>query len=184
MKRILITTIMMLLLPGAYSAVAQDYQAPQVKISQDKVRVNGKSYYAHVVTEKQTLYSISKAYNVSLQDIYDANKNLDLENAGLKTGQVIFIPTQPSAPAQAPAAKPYVKVDYKGKACLVIGPGPLALSWPLQDSQDRRAGNQNRTRSRRCSRRYGARFRSGHPRQDQSSGSAALHQQPSFRQHG
>ena len=61
--------------------------------------MNGKSYYAHVVTEKQTLYSISKAYNVSLQDIYDSNRNLDLENAGLKVGQVIFIPTQPTAPA-------------------------------------------------------------------------------------
>ena len=82
-----------------FQASAQQYDAPEVKISQDKVRVNGKSYYAHVVTEKQTLYSISKAYNVSLQDIYDSNRNLDLENAGLKVGQVIFIPTQPSAPA-------------------------------------------------------------------------------------
>ena len=84
---------------AGFQAAAQQYEAPEVKISQDKVRVNGKSFYAHVVTEKQTLYSISKAYNVSLQDIYDSNKNLDLENAGLKVGQVIFIPTQPSAPA-------------------------------------------------------------------------------------
>jgi LysM repeat protein len=81
-------------------AFAQDYETPEVKISQDKVRVRGKSYYAHVVTDKQTLYSISKAYNVSLQDIYEANRNLDLETSGLKTGQVIFIPTQPSAPAE------------------------------------------------------------------------------------
>ncbi len=84
---------------AGFQAAAQQYEAPEVKISQDKVRVNGKSYYAHVVTEKQTLYSISKAYNVSLQDIYDSNRNLDLENAGLKVGQVIFIPTQPTAPA-------------------------------------------------------------------------------------
>ena len=81
-------------------AAAQQYQAPEVKISQDKVRVNGKSYYAHVVTEKQTLFSISKAYDVSLQDIYDSNRNLDLENAGLKVGQVIFIPTQGTKPAE------------------------------------------------------------------------------------
>ena len=110
MKRKLITTIFMVLSLGALSAAAQDYQAPQVKISQDKVRVNGKSYYAHVVTEKQTLYSISKAYNVSLQDIYDANKNLDLENAGLKAGQVIFIPTQPSAPAETAPSAPATAV--------------------------------------------------------------------------
>ena len=130
MKRILITTIMMLLLPGAYSAVAQDYQAPQVKISQDKVRVNGKSYYAHVVTEKQTLYSISKAYNVSLQDIYDANKNLDLENAGLKTGQVIFIPTQPSAPAQAPAATAEAPAESPAPALRRQPSSPAAWSVP------------------------------------------------------
>ncbi|MCR5519574.1 MAG: LysM peptidoglycan-binding domain-containing protein [Bacteroidales bacterium] len=105
MKTRLITAILLVLTAGAFSAAAQDYQVPPVKISQDKVRVNGKSYYAHVVTEKQTLFSISKAYNVSLQDIYDANKNLDLENAGLKTGQVIFIPTQPSAPAASTAVE-------------------------------------------------------------------------------
>ena len=44
MKRKLITTIFMVLSLGALGAAAQDYQAPQVKISQDKVRVNGKSY--------------------------------------------------------------------------------------------------------------------------------------------
>lgn len=78
-------------------AAAQDYEVPEIKLSKDKVRVNGKSYYAHVATEKQTLYSISKAYNVSLQDIYDANRNLDLENSGLKAGQVILIPVAPAA---------------------------------------------------------------------------------------
>ena len=115
-KRLIITIFLSVLL--AVPAAAQAYQAPEVKISQDKVRVNGKSYYAHVVTERQTLYSISKAYNVSLRDIYDSNKNLDLENAGLKVGQVIFIPTKPSAPASAdepeekPAEKSVVVVPY------------------------------------------------------------------------
>ena len=131
-KRLIITIFLSVLL--AVPAAAQAYQSPEVKISQDKVRVNGKSYYAHVVTERQTLYSISKAYNVSLQDIYDSNKNLDLENAGLKVGQVIFIPTKPSKTAEAdavpsasqsdpvrenapetasaPAAKPVVIVPY------------------------------------------------------------------------
>ena len=97
MSKKLIAVIFLAVSLACTQAAAQQYQAPEVKISQDKVRVNGKSYYAHVVTEKQTLFSISKAYSVSLQDIYDANKNLDLENAGLKVGQVIFIPTSPSA---------------------------------------------------------------------------------------
>ena len=121
MKRLIATIFLAVLL--AIPAAAQAYQAPEVKISQDKVRVNGKSYYAHVVTERQTLYSISKAYNVSLQDIYDSNKNIDLENSGLKVGQVIFIPTKPSKTAAAnepepmedvapPAEKPVVVVPY------------------------------------------------------------------------
>lgn len=97
MSKKLIAVIFLAVSLACTQAAAQQYQAPEVKISQDKVRVNGKSYYAHVVIEKQTLFSISKAYSVSLQDIYDANKNLDLENAGLKVGQVIFIPTSPSA---------------------------------------------------------------------------------------
>ena len=104
-KRLFAIIFFTLSLAGLQAA-AQQYEAPEVKISQDKVRVNGKSFYAHVVTEKQTLYSISKAYNVSLQDIYDSNKNLDLENAGLKVGQVIFIPTQPSAAASVGTTVP------------------------------------------------------------------------------
>lgn len=84
---------------------AQEYEVPVIEHSKDKVRVDGKSFYAHVVTAKQTLWSISKAYGVSVQDIYDANRNLDLEHAGLKAGQVIFIPVSP-APATVEAAQP------------------------------------------------------------------------------
>jgi len=67
---------------------------PTLQSTKDKVRVDGKTYYAHVVTAKQTLFSISKAYGVDVTDIYEANENLDLEHQGLKIGQVILIPTQ------------------------------------------------------------------------------------------
>ena len=109
MSRKVFTAILLTVSLACAQVAAQQYQVPEVKISQDKVRVNGKSYYAHVITDRQTLFSISKAYNVSLQDIYDANKNLDLENAGLKVGQVIFIPTQaskPEEPLEKPAPSP------------------------------------------------------------------------------
>ena len=108
-KRLIIMVLAAMSL-GCATLSAQSYQAPEVRISADKVRVNGKSYYAHVVLEKQTLFSIAKAYNVSLQDIYDSNKNLDLENTGLKVGQVIFIPTQPSATFSASSTVPAVPV--------------------------------------------------------------------------
>ena len=100
-----------MLLCMAVPMFGQQYQVPEITISKDKVRVDGKSYYAHVVMAKQTLYSIARVYGVSVQDIYDANRNLNLETNGLKAGQVLLIPvtaTQPQQPAEAaqPVAEP------------------------------------------------------------------------------
>lgn len=89
--------VLILLVTFALPLAAQDYELPQVAVSKDKVRVAGKAYYAHVVTAKQTLYSISKVYEVSIQEIYDANKNLNLEGEGLKIGQVLLIPLESAA---------------------------------------------------------------------------------------
>ncbi len=75
-------------------ASAQEYSQPQVVVSTEKVRNNGKIYYSHVVRERQTLYSICKAYNVTLQEIYDANKTLNLETEGLKKDQILLIPVK------------------------------------------------------------------------------------------
>ena len=103
MKKLL--TILTALLLAVAAAPAQDYQAPPVQVSHDRVSVDGKLYYAHVVVEKQTLFSISKAYKVPLSDIYEANRNLDLEKYGLKAGQVLLIPiiSRPAPETQAEA---------------------------------------------------------------------------------
>ena len=90
------------LLAGAgLPASAQDsgYKATPVTISRDKVRRDGKLFYSHVVLEKQTLFSISKAYGVTLQDIYDSNPTLNLETEGLKTYQILLIPVVDNPPA-------------------------------------------------------------------------------------
>lgn len=79
---------------GAFPSGAQDYTAPQVAVSKEKVRSSGKVYYSHVVQEKQTLYSICKAYQVTLQEIYDANPALHLETEGLKKNQILLIPAK------------------------------------------------------------------------------------------
>lgn len=94
MKRIVIISILFLLGAAYSNAGAQntEYKATPVTISKDKVRNNGTLYYSHVVLEKQTLYSISKVYNVTLQEIYDANPALNLEKEGLKTYQILLIP--------------------------------------------------------------------------------------------
>ena len=73
---------------------AQDYVSPQVTVTTDKVRCNGRVFYSHVVQERQTLYAISKAYNVTLQEIYDANPTLKLETEGLKKDQILLIPVK------------------------------------------------------------------------------------------
>ena len=54
--------------------------------------MDGKVYYSHIVLERQTLFSIAKAYGVSVQDIYDANSNL--KASGLKKNAIILIPTE------------------------------------------------------------------------------------------
>ena len=60
-----IITVAAMLMAFAASAGAQEYVAPPVEVSDQKVRKDGKVFYSHVVLERQTLYSISKAYNVT-----------------------------------------------------------------------------------------------------------------------
>jgi len=75
---------------------AQGYEPVPVTISKDKVRgSDGKVYYSHVVLERQTLFSISKAYAVTVDDIYAANPSLKKE--GLKKDDIIWIPVNPDA---------------------------------------------------------------------------------------
>ena len=115
---------------AAVSAPAQEYVPTPVTVTKEKVRQNGKLYYSHVVLEKQTLFSISKAYQVSVEDIYAANPSL--HETGLRKNAILLIPVkgdtgetlpvesepatqaQTHAPAQAqapapaaPAAEPY-----------------------------------------------------------------------------
>jgi len=60
--------------------------------SEDKILLEGKVYYIHIVKEKETLYGISRAYNVSQKVI--AAENPDIF-AGLKAGMVLKIPSEP-----------------------------------------------------------------------------------------
>ena len=92
-KRILPLAAVILLAAFSQSWVsAQEYVAPKVTISKEKVRSGGKVFYSHVVQERQTIYSISKAYGVTMEEIYDANPALKLETEGLKKDQILLIP--------------------------------------------------------------------------------------------
>ncbi len=83
--------ILVLLLSGA-SMVAQ------VK-STTVQTIEGKKYYLHRIEKSQSLYAISKLYNVSIEDLYKCNPDL---KAGAKANQEIKVPFA-AAPAPPPA---------------------------------------------------------------------------------
>jgi len=72
-------------------AFSQEKGIP-IKRSTDKVIVEGRVYYIHYVKDKETLYSICKAYNISEEVIKLENPDLA---AGLKAGMVLKIPADP-----------------------------------------------------------------------------------------
>lgn len=93
------------------ATIAQDYVSEPVTVSKEKVRVNGKVCYSHIVRDKQTLYSIAKAYEVSVDEIHALNPTL--KETGLKKNSIIIIPSKEVA-AKAEVAKteePAVKIE-------------------------------------------------------------------------
>jgi len=65
-------------------------QAVKIPISTDIQMHNGKQFYVHTVRKGQTLYSIARAYQVGLDEIYYANPET---KQGIRIGQKIWIPT-------------------------------------------------------------------------------------------
>ncbi len=97
MKRYRITSIIAksfiaLALTASMPAIssAQEYDNAPVEISKEKVRIDGQVCYSHIVTEKQTLFSICKAYGVSIDDIYKYNPLV--KEKGLKKNSILIIP--------------------------------------------------------------------------------------------
>jgi LysM repeat protein len=69
-----------------------------VEVSDQKIVSEGKVYYMHEVLKGQTLYSISRAYKVSIDMITGAN---EIPESGIQTGQILKIPvTGNQLPAQ------------------------------------------------------------------------------------
>ena len=60
------------------------------------------SYFIHTVSKGQTLYSISRMYQKSIQEIVEHNPGSDVK---LSIGQALRIPQAASQPAAAPATK-------------------------------------------------------------------------------
>ncbi|MEG1664704.1 MAG: LysM peptidoglycan-binding domain-containing protein [Mucinivorans sp.] len=99
----------------------------KVEVSTEIVGVGGQSYFRHRVTKSQTLYALSKAYNVSIEDILQANP--ELRTTGLRVRTWILIPTatkQKSLPDKF-TEKPL----YKAKDTIVTQKHPLVEPKPV-----------------------------------------------------
>jgi LysM repeat protein len=80
------TFIGLFILLSAADGIAQEVK---VERSEEKVKIGNELYYIHEVEKGQTLYSISKAYNVSQRVIARENPDIFL---GLRPGQVLKVP--------------------------------------------------------------------------------------------
>lgn len=130
--------ILCLTLAGTPDLRAQDYVPVPVTVSRSTVSIDGKSYYAHIVLERQTIYGISKAYDVTEDVLYSANPLLK-EN-GLKSGTVIYIPVdkkavQETARPQTVVTKPKAKAETENETTVVAKSGPRDVKEAFPDKE-------------------------------------------------
>ena len=95
------------------SVYAQEYETTPVTVSKEKLKIGDQICYSHIVLEKQTLFSICKAYNVTLEDIYRFNPSV--KEKGLQKNSILMIPLieevkqeQPKAQEQAAPRKTHI----------------------------------------------------------------------------
>ena len=74
-----------------------------VKKSEKQIFILGKKYYLHKVKRKQTLYSLSNLYQVSIEEII--SENSALLSRGLQKGMEIKIPVVEDIPEQKTTSK-------------------------------------------------------------------------------
>jgi len=79
---------------------------------------NGKKYYLHTIEKGNTLYSISKIYDVSIDDILEVNTYLDKEQS-LPEGLILRVPFQEST-QNTTSENPYKHVVKKGETLFAI----------------------------------------------------------------
>lgn len=106
-----------------------DYQNTPVTVSKEKVKVDGKIYYTHKVLERQTVFSICKAYGVTDQELYDANPNLKVE--GLKTGRLLLVPVTDRPAEDKIKVRQVVKITEPPKS----EPAPVQVQAPEVEAQ-------------------------------------------------
>ena len=95
----------------------------QVAIERSKkiTKIGGKEYYMHHVKQGETLWGLSKVYNVTVEEIELLNP--DVKN-GLKAGHVLGIPVRPVQEPQVEQPKPVAVEPEPKPEPVVIKPEP------------------------------------------------------------
>ena len=134
MKRLLILLAALAAFTCA-EAYAQSYVPTPVTISKEKVKLNGKVYYSHVVLERQTIYGICKAYGVTEEELYEANPSL--KETGLQKNAILLVPyreqlpivTEPAPAEPAPAPTETVQETVQEPAKSITGYVEHSVRW-------------------------------------------------------
>ena len=128
-----------------------NWQALQVGqiVAIPKVGATKKVYTTHEVQKKETLYSITRQYDITADELAEANPDIDVYS--LKRGQILQIPQRASAVGEMPATvnPQYVGVDYmpsqpqynyyaNGKPIIRVG---LMLPFDASNEMSRRRSN-------------------------------------------
>ena len=85
--------------------------------------IAGKKYYIHVIEKKQSLYALSKLYNVSVDELYAVNPEL---RNGAKANQEIKIPFTPTSTATPSVTA--VQIDTNKYLTYKVGKGETLYS--------------------------------------------------------
>lgn len=111
MKKIILLFWFSLLFVGfQHSSVANGSLTIAPQDSVRLVTIDGKKYVLYEVEAGETLYSISRKYKVLIDDVKEANPELQ---QGLKAGQIIKIPY--NKPEEVQGSKPKVHVVQQGE---------------------------------------------------------------------
>ena len=101
-----------LVILGLMLLVGEAFASPQDSIGVETV--NGQLFVIHKVDKGETLYSISKRYNATMNDIAEASPDV---KKGLKAGMTIRVPYQKKA---TPTQKAKIHTVAKGETLYSI----------------------------------------------------------------
>ena len=96
-------------------------QTPALR-STNITKIGGKEYYLHNVKQGETLWVLSKVYNVTVEEIERLNP--EVQKDGLKAGHVLGIPVRPVAEPIAEEPKPVVVDPVPVPEPIEVEPAP------------------------------------------------------------